>query len=163
MIFHSRLSVFSLCPSTMSLESMVEPENKNKTFKYHQSKVLSFPDFLFSFHVSSIKFSKKKSQQTTRWYRTCLHSRGKSIAVRDFQRKCLNIKHNEYVHILNSIYKFDFRKLINYHVRPSGRSLCFWELVERHRRCGPSAGGWWPGGGASQINSSPGQGAPSLA
>lgn len=29
MIFHKRLRVFSLCPSTMSLESMVEPENKD--------------------------------------------------------------------------------------------------------------------------------------
>lgn len=34
MIFHKRLSVFSLCPSTTSLESMVEPENKDTMLKY---------------------------------------------------------------------------------------------------------------------------------
>lgn len=103
---------------------MVVPENKNKTFKYHQSKVLSFPDFLFSCHVSSIKFSKEKVSRLQGDIEL-VYTQGKTIAVRDFHRKCLNIKHNEYVHILNSIYKFDFQKLINYHVRPSGRSLCF--------------------------------------
>jgi len=33
MIFHKRFSVFSLCPSTMSLESMLDPEKKQRILK----------------------------------------------------------------------------------------------------------------------------------